>query len=115
VAETAVVIRVPEAERAVAAHRRAHTPSGAQGMPAHVTVLVPFADSALLVPGMLRELQEALAEQPSFRFTINRLARFVGPPSVLYGVPEPGDPFVRLTERLRDRLDSFPTAASTRR
>jgi 2'-5' RNA ligase len=103
-----VVIRVPEAEPAIALHRRAHTPSGAEGMPAHVTILVPFADSALLVPGLLRELQEALAEHPPFRFTIDRLARFVGPPSVLYGVPEPGDPFIRLTERLRDRFGFLP-------
>src|SRR5436189_2563688 len=57
---------------------------------------------------MLRELQGALAEHPPFRFTINRLARFVGPPSVLCGVPEPGDPFIRLTERLRDRFGFLP-------
>jgi hypothetical protein len=41
--ETAVVVRAPEAEHAIEAHRRAHTPSGADGMPAHITVLVPFA------------------------------------------------------------------------
>src|SRR6266508_1275830 len=101
--ETAVVVRVPEAEPAIGAHRRTHTPSGAQGMPAHGTVLVPFADSALLVAGMLRELRETLAELSAFPFAINRLARFAGPPSVLYGAPEPEDPFLRLTERLRDQ------------
>lgn len=54
--ETAVVVRVPEAEHAIEAHRRAHTPSGADGM---LTVLVPFADSALLVAGMVRECMNA--------------------------------------------------------
>ena len=102
--ETAVVVRVPEAEPVISAHRQEHTPDGAEGMPAHVTVLYPFADSALLVAGMVREVRETLAELPSFRFAINRLARFTEPPSVLYGAPEPAAPFVRLTERLRDRF-----------
>ena len=62
--ETAVVIRVPEAEPAIGAHRREHTPSGAEGMPAHVTILVPFADSALLVAGMVREHPIPLRPSP---------------------------------------------------
>jgi 2'-5' RNA ligase len=77
-------------------------------MPAHVTILVPFADSALLSAGMVREMREALAEIPPFRFAITRLGRFVGPPSVLYGAPEPAAPFVRLTEQLRDRFGFLP-------
>ena len=106
--ETAVVVRVPEAEPAIGAHRRGHTPSGGEGMPAHVTILVPFADSALLGAGLLSELRETLAEIPAFRFAINRLARFTEPPSVLYGAPEPAAPFVRLTERVRDRFGFLP-------
>jgi 2'-5' RNA ligase len=107
-AETAVVIRVPEAEPLIGPYRRAHTPSGAEGVPAHVTILVPFADSTLLAAGMLRELRETLAEFSPFRFAINRLARFPGPPGVLYGVPSPDAPFVRLTERLRFRFGFLP-------
>ena len=106
--ETAVIVRVPEAEQAIGVHRRKHTPSGADGMPPHVTILVPFADSALLVAGMVRELRETLADFSRFRFVINGLARFEGPPSVLYGAPDPATPFVRLTERLRDRFGLQP-------
>jgi 2'-5' RNA ligase len=105
--ETAVLVRVPEAEPACGAHRRKYTPSGAEGMPAHVTVLVPFAESSLLV-GMVRELRETLAEVSPFRYTISRLDRFPGPPNVLYGVPEPAAPFVRLSELLRDRFGLLP-------
>jgi 2'-5' RNA ligase len=105
--ETAVVIRVPEAEPAIGPYRLEHTPSGEDGLPAHVTLLVPFADSALLVAGMARELGEMLMQFSRFRFAITRLARFDGPPTVLYGVPEPAAPFVRLTERLSDRF-GFP-------
>ena len=106
--ETAVVVRVPEAEPAIGAHRREHTPDAANGMPAHMTILYPFADSAVLVAGMVRELRETLAGIPAFRFAINRLARFTEPPSVLYGAPEPAAPFVRLTERVRDRFGFLP-------
>jgi hypothetical protein len=35
--ETAFVVWVPEAARAIEAHRRAHTLSGADGMPARIT------------------------------------------------------------------------------
>jgi hypothetical protein len=47
-------------------------------MPAHVTVLVPFADSALLGVEMVRELRETLAAFSRFDFAIVRLARFAG-------------------------------------
>ena len=106
--ETAVVVRVPEAEPAIGAHRREHTLDAADGMPAHMTILYPFADSAVLVAGMVRELRETLADVPAFRFAIDRLARFTEPPSVLYGAPEPAAPFVRLTERVRDRFGFLP-------
>jgi 2'-5' RNA ligase superfamily len=105
--ETAVVVRVPEAEPAVGRHRREHTPSGADGMPAHVTVTVPFADSTALGAGMVGDLRETLVAFSPFRFGIRRLARFAGPPTVLYGAPEPAAPFVCLTERLCDRF-GFP-------
>jgi hypothetical protein len=76
-------------------------------MPAHVTILVPFADGAGLGAEVVRDLGETLADFAPFRFAITRLARFAGPPSVLYGAPEPAAPFVRLTDRLHDRF-GFP-------
>jgi hypothetical protein len=97
-----VIVRVPDAEPTIGPHRRTHTPSGAEGMPAHVTLLVPFADSTLLDIEMVRELRETLARFSPLQFAIVRLARFAGPPGVLYGAPEPVAPFMRLTERLRD-------------
>jgi hypothetical protein len=41
--ESALVVVVPEAEAAVNAHRRRLDPAAAWGVPAHVTVLYPFA------------------------------------------------------------------------
>ena len=85
--ETAVVVRVPEAEPAVGRHRRAHTPSGADGMPAHVTVIVPFADSTVLDAGMVRDLRETLVGCSPFQFGIRRLAGFASPPPCCTELP----------------------------
>ena len=46
VAETAIVVLVPEAEPLVGEHRRRHTAEGARGMGAHVTLLYPFRDTS---------------------------------------------------------------------
>ena len=41
-AESAVLVPVPEAERAVSRHRARLDGAAARGVPAHVTVLYPF-------------------------------------------------------------------------
>ena len=45
---TAIVVPVPEAEAVVGDWRRLHTPSGAEGVPAHVTLLAPFIPAVRL-------------------------------------------------------------------
>ena len=45
-AETAVVILLPELEPLIGGWRRRYTGDGARGMPPHVTLIIPFADSA---------------------------------------------------------------------
>ncbi len=106
-AETAIVVTVEAAEAAVACFRRAHTPSGAEGMPAHVTLLCPFADSQRLAGGMVCELREEFSRFSSFTFSLPTLDRFDGPTTVLYAVPAPPEPFVELTEALVARF-GFP-------
>ena len=49
-AETAIVVLVPEAEPLVGAFRRNHTAEGAHGMGAHVTLLYPFGDRPCSTP-----------------------------------------------------------------
>ena len=43
---TALIVEVPEAEPAVGALRLEHDRSAARGVPAHITILFPFADAA---------------------------------------------------------------------
>lgn len=44
-AETAVVVLVPELEPLVGDWNRRHTGAGARGMPPHLTLLYPFVDT----------------------------------------------------------------------
>lgn len=106
--ETAIVVTVEAAEPAVARFRRAHTPSGAHGMPAHVTLLYPFANSERLAAAIVRDLRQEVSRFSSFAFSLPRLDRFDGPTTVLYAVPAPPEPFVELTEALVVRFGFLP-------
>jgi 2'-5' RNA ligase len=115
VIETAVVVTIGPAEAAVGPYRRAHTPSGARGMPAHVTLMVPFTDGELLDVATIRDLRDELSRFPAFELTLRRFGRWPGPaarPSeaVLYAVPEPGDPFVEMTASIAVRFGVLPYA-----
>jgi hypothetical protein len=59
---------VPEAEPAVGRWQRQHTRAGADGMPPHVTLLIPFADSESLPLAVLWLAPEpaALSNNVSF-------------------------------------------------
>jgi 2'-5' RNA ligase len=104
VAETAIIVPLVEAEPAVERWRREYTPSGAAGMPPHVTLLVPFTDSELLTVGRLHEVEAVLAPVEPFRLSLARTARFPGEQEVLYLEPEPAAPFRRMTEALVRRF-----------
>jgi 2'-5' RNA ligase len=113
VIETAVVVTIGPAEAAVAAYRRAYTLSGARGMPAHVTLMVPFTDGELLDVSTIRDLRDELSRFPAFQVTLRRFARFSGPSAppgeqVLYAVPDPADPFVEMTASIAVRFGVLP-------
>ncbi len=98
-AETAIVVTVAAAAAIV------ESPAG--GIPAHVTVLYPFADGALIA-GLLDDLRAELRRCPRFVVTLRRLARFDGQPTVVYAVPEPQEAFLALTEALSARFGFLP-------
>lgn len=105
-AESALVVLVPEAEPLVGHFRARHDPSAAEGVPAHVTLLYPFAppdrvDEA--VPDVLRAL---FAPVPPFRFALTAARRLPG--GVLYLAPEPADPFRQLTLAIWRRFPATP-------
>ena len=91
---------VPEAEPAVGNWRATHTWDGARGMPAHVTLLYPFAPE----PDLEAVRSLAACREP-FAFTLRALREW--PDGVVYLEPDPAEPFVRLTRALVGRFPDF--------
>lgn len=92
--ETAVIVPVP----GVDALRQAWVPERRDsGMPAHVTLLYPFAEDGAENPTVHAVLREEFSTVRAFEVRLARFARF---PGVLYLVPEPEETFRRLTQRL---------------
>jgi hypothetical protein len=103
---SALVVEVPEVRLAVDDWRERTCPSKpSRGVPAHVTVLVPFVPAAELGDPLIADLRALFARLHAFRFELREARRF---PGVLYLAPEPPEPFVRLTERVVLEYPDFP-------
>lgn len=96
-AETALVVMVPEAEPYVGALRQRYDPAAAVGVPAHVTVLIPFVPFEQLSDDVLRRVELVSMSTKPFDFRFRSSARFT---DCLYLCPEPAQPFVNLTTRV---------------
>ena len=100
---TALIVEVPEAEPAVGALRLEHDSSAARGVPAHITILFPFADAGDVDDGALEAL---FARFPAFDFVLDRGERFDDGVTWLH--PEPSLPFVDLTAAVAQRWPEHP-------
>ncbi|MGW5354063.1 2'-5' RNA ligase family protein [Streptomyces sp. NPDC004031] len=105
VGQTALVVRVPEADPAVGGWRERYDPSARAGVPAHVTVLVPFLDGNRLDRATRADLAALLAGRPAFDVAFRRCGRF---PGVLYLVPEPDGPLAELSVAVAARWPEAP-------
>jgi 2'-5' RNA ligase len=103
--ESALVIRIPEAEALVESFRWQHDPSAALGVPAHITVLYPFKPPEELSPPVLGELKEVFANTPGFAVSFSEVSRF---PDVLYLAPTPEEPLRHLTQMVARRYPETP-------
>jgi hypothetical protein len=107
--ETALVVLVPEADHLVADHRRRHDPAAALGVPAHVTVLYPFRP---VVDDVAADVIAALAsEVGAFDVTFAAFGRFPG--EVVHLVPDPDEPFRRLTAAATASFPDCPPYGGT--
>jgi 2'-5' RNA ligase len=101
-----VIIPVPEAADAVDRWREETcNDKPSVGMPAHITLLFPFAPTSQLDEAVIASLAEVIEEATAFAFELRKSARF---PATLYLVPEPALPFVRLTEAIVRRFPGHP-------
>jgi hypothetical protein len=100
---TALIVPVPEAEPQIGELRLAHDPSAARGVPAHVTILFPFLDTAELDEAAVADL---ISHFPAFDFELDRVERFYG--GLVWLHPEPSLRFADLTSAVWQRWPDHP-------
>lgn len=104
--QSAVLIPVPQADAVVGRWRYEHDPVAAAGVPAHVTLIVPWLPPDEITPEDLADLDDELADVKAFDFELARVDWFGR--RVLWVAPEPAAPFLELTNRLADRFNTPP-------
>ena len=102
--ESGIILPVSEAEPVVGHLRRLYDEQARYGVPAHITLLYPFAHPSRVgdAVGSLRQLFSLI---PVFEFSLVEVRRF---PATAYLHPEPSATFVRLTELLVHHWPEFP-------
>jgi 2'-5' RNA ligase len=104
-AQAALVVLVPEAERLVGPFRARFDPSAAAGMPAHVTLLFPFIAPEAMTIQLVGELTTLFAARPAFDFSLIGGRRF---PDTFYLAVEPEVPLRALTQAIWDQYPDVP-------
>ena len=94
---------MPEAEPQVGEVRLQHDPAAARGVPAHITILFPFAEHDRVDEEALSEL---FGRFPAFAFELDRVERFDDGGVWLH--PEPSFRFVDLTAAMEQRWPEYP-------
>ena len=103
--ETALICRVPEAERYIAHYRERYDPPARRKVPAHVTVLYPFmAPDLVTTSGRAR----CARSRPRCAASTYRLAETRRFPVALYLAPEPDDSFAALTGGVCRAFPDYP-------
>jgi 2'-5' RNA ligase len=86
--------------------RHEHDPVAAAGVPAHITLVVPWLPPDEITAADLAELDQELSEVKVFEFELTDVGWFGR--RVLWLAPEPQGPFLELTNRLADRFSTPP-------
>ena len=103
--ETALICRVPEAEKYIAHYRQRFDPSARRNVPAHVTVLYPFMPPAQVDADVIETLRQVAASVPVFDYRMRETRRF---PVALYLAPEPDHHFSALMDRVFQAFPDYP-------
>lgn len=99
---SALFVPVPEAEPVVAEWRAVHDPKARTGVPAHITLVVPWLVPDSFGPAELEDLDHLVAARPAFEYLLDKVCWFGD--RVLWLAPNPAEPFRQLTEALADHF-----------
>jgi 2'-5' RNA ligase len=105
-AQSALLVPVPEAEPLVGRWRALHDPKAGSGVPAHITLVVPWLPPGEVKPEHLKELDEIVAAEEPFDYVLDQV-RWFGE-RVLWLSPSPAEPFKALTARLAEHFGTPP-------
>jgi 2'-5' RNA ligase len=105
-AQSAILVPVPEADVLVGNWRIVHDPKARTGVPAHITLVVPWIPPEQLKPEHLEELDDLLADQGPFDYELDRVCWFGE--RVLWLAPTPDEPFKSLTTLLAGHFSTPP-------
>ena len=103
--DSALIVRVPEAEPIVGPWRTQHDSSAAAGVPAHVTVLFPWIPVGRIDADVLSDMADLIARFEPFTVEFGRVERI---PDVIWMRPDPEAPFRDLTEAVSLTWPDFP-------
>lgn len=106
VPQSAVLLPAPDAEALVRPWRRIYDPVAAAGVPAHVTLVVPWIPSESISAADLAGLEELAAGTEPWEYQLTRVAWFGE--RVLWLAPEPAEPFCALTAAISGRFGTPP-------
>ncbi len=104
--QSAILLPVPEAEELVGPFRTQHDPVAIAGVPAHITLIVPWLPPSEIRPSDLADLGEVLNGVTPFDFALRRVSWFGR--GVLWLAPAPTEPFTKLTAVLSERFATPP-------
>jgi 2'-5' RNA ligase len=104
--QSAILVPVPAADSVVGRWRHEYDPVAAMGVPAHITLLVPWLAPEEIGASDLAELDEELSDVKAFEFDLTHVDWFGR--RVLWVAPEPSKPFLKLTNRIADRFGTPP-------
>jgi hypothetical protein len=104
--QSAILIPATQAEPTVGAYRLEYDPVAAAGVPAHITLIVPWLPPGEIRPADLAELAALLHLIEPFDFRLVRPNWFGR--GVLWLAPDPVEPFIKLTNQLADRFGTPP-------
>jgi 2'-5' RNA ligase len=94
-AQSAIIIPVPNAEPVIGELRAQFDSAAQMGVPAHITVLYPFLSPENLSQKVREDLRNATVQVLPFEFRLTAVGRF---PGVVYLAPECSAPFVELVD-----------------
>ena len=106
--ETALICRVPEAERHIARYRERYDPPARRNVPAHVTILYPFLPPHEVTAQVVSQLAAIARAVPCFDYLLAETRRF---PVSLYLAPQPDDSFAALTDAVYREFPDYPPFA----